>query len=142
MKRGSEAYLGDQMAIYINGSLAGYVDRFSLRVEYDMKDIQIPRVKIMQYKVGVARATGTMGGFLWNGYLQRAALEALDGGIPDITVVGRMKNTDTGEDGSVAASGLIFTAADVANWQVGTEIKIEQPFVCTNVSLNGFATPR
>ncbi|WP_214788611.1 phage tail tube protein [Exiguobacterium sp. s21] len=142
MRNGRETYTGDEMAIYCNGSLAGYADSLTLRVEYDLKEVQIPRVKMMHYKHGVARASGSIGGFLWNKYLQNAALAHLRGEEFNLTIVGRLRNTDTKEEGSVVASGVIFNSADLANWRVGEQVKIEQPFVATSVSLSGFQTPR
>lgn len=142
MRNGRETYTGDEMAIYCNGSLAGYADSFTLRVEYDMKDVQIARVKMMHYKHGVARATGSLGGFLWNTWLQNAALAHLRGERMNLTLVGRLRNTDTKQEGSVVASGVIFTSADLANWRVGEQVKIEQPFVATSVSLSGFKEPK
>lgn len=142
MRGGHEVYVGDEMAIYVDGVFAGYVDRFQLRIDFDIKKIKLPRWKLTQHKVAGGEASGTMGGFLYSNYLQQAALSYLDDGpTKTISVVGSMRNQDTGESGTVAASGIVFQNADLANWEVGAEIKLEQSFFCRSVSMKGFKAP-
>ena len=143
MRNGHETYVGDEMAIYVDGVFAGYVDRFVLRVDFDIKKVRIPRVKLTQHKVAGGEASGEMGGFLYNAALQQAALSYLGNGKKRlISVTGSMRNLDTMEAGTVTASGIVFQSADLANWEVGTEVKISQPFFAADVSIKGFQTPR
>lgn len=143
MRNGHETYVGDEMAIYVDGVFVGYITRFQLRVDFDIKKIRIPRVKLTQHKVAGGEASGTMAGFLYNAALQAAAMSYLGNGKKRlISVTGSMRNLDTGEAGTVTASGIVFQNADLANWEVGSEVTIEQNFFASSVTLKGFQTPR
>lgn len=142
MRNGHEIYHGEEMAIYVDGKFVSFVDNFQLRVDYNIEKVKIPRVKLTQHKVAGGEATGVIGGFLYNAVLQSAALSYLGNGKKRlISVTGSMRNLDTGEAGTVTASGLVFQSADLANWQVDAPVKIEQPFFAADVSIKGFRTP-
>ena len=129
MRRGHEAFLGEDMQIMVNGLTMTYVDNFSVRVEFTMHDVPLAQQKFVQNRKGQGRITGTMSGFTWSKYLLNIALSQ----TTTIDVVGIIENPKTKEKLKVEIQDVQFTTADLMNAQVGQPVKFELPFVAANI---------
>lgn len=129
MRRGHEAFLGEDMQIMVNGLTMTYVDNFSVRVEFTMHDVALAQQTFIQNRKGQGRITGTMSGFTWSKYLLNIALSQ----TTTIDVVGIITNPKTKEKLKVEIQDVQFTTADLMNAQVGQPVKFELPFVAANI---------
>lgn len=129
MRRGHEAFLGEDMQLMVNGLTMTYVDNFSVRVEFTMHDVPLAQQKFVQNRKGQGRITGTMSGFTWSKYLLNIALSQ----TTTIDVVGIIENPKTKEKLKVEIQDVQFTTADLMNAQVGQPVKFELPFVAANI---------
>ena len=129
MRRGHEAFLGEDMQLMVNGLTMTYVDNFSVRVEFTMHDVPLAQQKFVQNRKGQGRITGTMSGFTWSKYLLNIALSQ----TTTIDVVGIITNPKTKEKLKVEIQDVQFTTADLMNAQVGQPVKFELPFVAANI---------
>lgn len=129
MRRGHEAFLGEDMQLMVNGLTMTYVDNFSVRVEFTMHDVPLAQQKFVQNRKGQGRITGTMSGFTWSKYLLNIALSQ----TITIDVVGILENEKTKEKLKVEIQDVQFTTADLMNAQVGQPVKFELPFVAANI---------
>lgn len=129
MRRGEEAYLGEDLQLMVNGLTMTYVDNFSVRVEFTMHDVALPQQKFIQNRKGQGRITGTMSGFTFSRYLLNIALSQTQ----TISVVGIITNPKTKEKLKVEIQNVQFTTADLMNAQVGQPVKFELPFVASNI---------
>lgn len=134
MRKGHEAFLGEDIQLMVNGLTMTYVDNFSVRVEYTMTDVALAQQTFVQNRKGQGRITGTMGGFTWSKYLLNIALDQ----TVTIDVVGILTNPKPNADGSkksikVEIQDVQFTTADLMNAQVGQAVKFELPFVAANI---------
>lgn len=134
MRKGHEAFLGEDLVLMVNGLTMTYVDNFSVRVEYTMTDVPLAQQQFVQTRKGQGRITGTMGGFTWSKYLLNIALDQTQ----TIDVVGTITNPKPKSDGSrnsikVEIQDVQFTTADLMNAQVGSPVKFELPFVAANI---------
>lgn len=129
MRRGHEAFLGEDMQLMVNGLTMTYVDNFAVRVEFTMHDVPLAQQKFVQNRKGQGRITGTMSGFTWSKYLLNIALSQ----TTTIDVVGIITNPKTKEKLKVEIQDVQFTTADLMNAQVGQPVKFELPFVAANI---------
>lgn len=129
MRRGHEAFLGEDMQVMVNGLTMTYVDNFAVRVEFTMHDVALAQQTFVQNRKGQGRITGTMSGFTWSKYLLNIALSQ----TTTIDVVGIIENPKTKEKLKVEIQDVQFTTADLMNAQVGQPIKFELPFVAANI---------
>lgn len=129
MRRGHEAFLGEDMQLMVNGLTMTYVDNFSVRVEFTMHDVPLAQQKFVQNRKGQGRITGTMSGFTWSKYLLNIALSQ----TTTIDVVGIITNPKTKKKMKVEIQDVQFTTADLMNAQVGQPVKFELPFVAANI---------
>lgn len=129
MRRGHEAFLGEDMQLMVNGLTMTYVDNFAVRVEFTMHDVPLAQQKFVQNRKGQGRITGTMSGFTWSKYLLNIALSQ----TITIDVVGILENEKTKEKLKVEIQDVQFTTADLMNAQVGQPVKFELPFVAANI---------
>lgn len=129
MRRGHEAFLGEDMQLMVNGLTMTYVDNFAVRVEFTMHDVALAQQKFVQNRKGQGRITGTMSGFTWSKYLLNIALSQ----TTTIDVVGIIENPKTKEKLKVEIQDVQFTTADLMNAQVGQPVKFELPFVAANI---------
>ena len=129
MRRGHEAFLGEDMQLMVNGLTMTYVDNFAVRVEFTMHDVPLAQQKFVQNRKGQGRITGTMSGFTWSKYLLNIALSQ----TTTIDVVGIIENPKTKEKLKVEIQDVQFTTADLMNAQVGQPVKFELPFVAANI---------
>lgn len=129
MRRGEEAFLGEDMQIMVNGLTMTYVDNFALRVEFTMHDVPLPDQPFIQNRKGQGRITGTMSGFTFSSYLFKIAMSQTQ----SISVVGILTNPKDKRKMKVEVQNVQFTTADLANWQVGSPVKFELPFVAANI---------
>lgn len=129
MRRGEEAFLGEDMQIMVNGLTMTYVDNFALRVEFTMHDVPLPGRTFIQNRKGQGRITGTMSGFTFSRYLFAIAMSQTQ----SISVVGILTNPKDKRKMKVEVQNVQFTTADLANWQVGSPVKFELPFVAANI---------
>ena len=129
MRRGHEAFLGEDMQVMVNGLTMTYVDNFAVRVEFTMHDVPLAQQKFVQNRKGQGRITGTMSGFTWSKYLLNIALSQ----TTTIDVVGIIENPKTKEKLKVEIQDVQFTTADLMNAQVGQPVKFELPFVAANI---------
>lgn len=131
MRRGEEAYLGEDLILMVNGLTMTYVDNFAVRVEFTMHDIALPQQDFVQTRKGQGRITGTMSGFTWSDYLLRIALSR----TTQVSVVGIIKNADTKKSLKVEVQGVQFSSADLMNAQTGQPVKFELPFTASNIKV-------
>lgn len=134
MRRGHEAFLGEDMQLMVNGLTMTYVDNFAVRVEFTMHDVPLAQQKFVQNRKGQGRITGTMSGFTWSKYLLNIALSQ----TMTIDVVGIITNPKPNSEGvknslKVEIQDVQFTTADLMNAQVGQPVKFELPFVAANI---------
>lgn len=129
MRRGHEAFLGEDMQLMVNGLTMTYVDNFAVRVEFTMHDVALAQQTFVQNRKGQGRITGTMSGFTWSKYLLNIALSQ----TTTIDVVGIIENPKTKEKLKVEIQDVQFTTADLMNAQVGQPVKFELPFVAANI---------
>lgn len=129
MRRGHEAFLGEDMQLMVNGLTMTYVDNFAVRVEFTMHDVPLAQQKYVQNRKGQGRITGTMSGFTWSKYLLNIALSQ----TTTIDVVGILENEKTKKKLKVEIQDVQFTTADLMNAQVGQPVKFELPFVAANI---------
>lgn len=129
MNRGHEVFIGEEMAIYVNGLFMTYVDEFMLRIDYDMFEIRLPQKDFVQNKKGMGKITGNVGGFMFSNYLLNIAKSQTQ----TVTIAGTCRNKKTNKTFKVSATDVIFTAADLANFKTGQEVKFALPFVAANV---------
>ena len=129
MRRGHEAFLGEDMQVMVNGITMTYVDNFSVRVEFTMHDVPLAQQKYVQNRKGQGRITGTMSGFTWSKHLLNIALSQ----TTTIDVVGIIENPKTKKKLKVEIQDVQFTTADLMNAQVGQPVKFELPFVAANI---------
>lgn len=129
MRRGEEAYMGEDLQLMVNGLTMTYVDNFTVRVEFTMTDVALAQQKFVGSRKGQGRITGTMSGFTWSKYLLNIALSQTQ----SISVVGIITNPNTKEKLKVEIQGVQFTTADLLNAQVGQAVKFELPFVADNI---------
>lgn len=129
MRRGEEAFLGEDMQVMVNGLTMTYVDNFALRVEFTMNDVALPGQTFVQSRKGQGRITGTMSGFTHSSYLFKIAMSQTQ----TVTVVGILTNPKDKSKMKVEVQGVKFTTADLANWQVGSPVKFELPFTADNI---------
>lgn len=131
MRRGEEAYLGEDLILMVNGLTMTYVDNFAVRVEFTMHDIALPQQDFVLTRKGQGRITGTMSGFTWSDYLLRIALSR----TTQVSVVGIIKNADTKKSLKVEVQGVQFSSADLMNAQTGQPVKFELPFTASNIKV-------
>lgn len=129
MRRGYEAYVGEDMQILVNGLTMDYVDSFNVRVEYTMHDVPLPGNQFVGNRKGQGRISGTMSGFLYSDYLMKAAL----GKTTTVDVVGMLVNPKTKKKYKVDVQDIQFTTADLMNATVGQPVKFELPFTAENI---------
>lgn len=143
MAEGRKTFMGTGLGLYINGKLATYIDRVVIKVDYDMKEIVLPRKKAKQHKKGVATISGELGGFLYTSELAKIALQHFTElrGQEEITLMGELEDFEAKDRTSYIVSGVQFTSADLANWQVNQEVKVSFPFVADDVRLQNEIVP-
>ena len=100
MRRGEEAFLGEDMQIMVNGLTMTYVDNFALRAEFTMNDVALPGQTFVQTRKGQGRITGTMSGFTFSSYLFKIAMNQTQ------TLSSQRPTSPTGKSGHRSSSNF------------------------------------